>query len=172
VLSHLKAFGNFKSLASHPQPKLSETRHAVRCRWPGLPTAVPGAARGAVWRVLVRRRGDGGRQAAARDPARLCLACAWSPSATYRARHRLGSRSEDPPRDLRARSVGGMSAFTLWGVAVLGVNYVSKLVRTRAWYSTFHPVFQFHPTGETARRGPWGPPFTMRKEGQGRKRCY
>jgi hypothetical protein len=34
---------------------------------------------------------------------------------------------------------------SLWGVAVLGVNYVSKLVRTRAWYSTFQPVF---PTGE------------------------
>ena len=47
---------------------------------------------------------------------------------------------------------------------MLGVNYVSKLVRTRAWYSKFHPVF---PTGETARRGPWGPPFTMRKEGLG-----
>lgn len=38
---------------------------------------------------------------------------------------------------------------SLWGVAVLGVNYVSKLVRTRAWYSTFLPVF---PTGESARR--------------------
>ena len=110
------AFVNFKSLASHPRPR-AETQRNPTCRAGGgwAPQWACGSGAG----VLVRRRRDGGRQAAARDPACLCLACAWSPSATYRARHRLGSRSEDPPRDLRARSGGGMSV-SMVGLSLLG----------------------------------------------------
>jgi hypothetical protein len=167
------AFGNFKSLASPPQPKISETRHAV-------PTAVPGR------RLGLRAGALGGvgcscRGAAATAAVKPPLATPPACASHAHGRHRLpighdtglaravrtlhrSTRLLTCARAFSRRHVGP----SLWGVAVLGVNYVSKLVRTRAWYSTFQPVF---PTGESARRGPWWPPFTMRKEGQGRKRC-
>jgi len=135
------AFGNFKSLASPPQPKISETSdmpYRVPCRG-----RLEALGKGAGVLECGARRGDGGRQAAARDPARLCLACAWSPSATYRARHRLGSRSEDPPRDLRARSVGGMSVLHFGGLqcwALIMFRSSCGLVRGIAHSNPFSPL--------------------------------
>jgi hypothetical protein len=140
VLSH---FGVRKFQVTRFTPPAENQRNPTcraDCR-AGAAAAGWGAGRSGV--LVPRRRGDGGRQAAARDPARLCLACAWSPSATYRARHRLGSRSEDPPRDLRARSVGGMSVLHFGGLqcwALIMFRSSCGLVRGIAHSNPFSPL--------------------------------